>query len=273
MNKSALMVAGDKEKHLQKLNELKCGIAIVNLEDGIFDKEKARDLVANKLQHLKCDNKQIVVRVNDLYSCGKQDIYSMNKVKPDAIRVPKIRNIDDVKLALELIDKDIEVHLSIETKESFENLSKLKINNRVTTVYLGILDLLESLKLPQSLLTLDNPIIDYILSRFLIDSHIAGFKAISFTYQDYKNTKEFTSWCKKEKFMGFTCKSCISPTQVDIANEIFSVENSEILKAQYIKKVFEQQKYLGITGFADDKYGFIDEPIYKDALLTLKTIK
>ena len=29
----------------------------------------------------------------------------------------------------------------------------------------------------------------------------------------------------------------------------------------------------GETGFMDDDYGFIDEPIYKDALLTLEKIK
>ena len=268
-NNSALMVAGDKEKHLDKIEQLECDIAIVNLEDAVFDKKFARELVAKKLKNKTFKNKQIVIRVNDLDSCGKEDIEVLNSIKPDAIRVPKIKTIEDVKLALALINEDIDLHLSIETKEAFENLSKLKIDKRVTTVYLGILDMLESLGLPQYLVQLDNPTIEYILSKFLIDSKIAGFKVISFVYQDYKKTDEFKQWCLKEKSMGFTGKGCISPTQVKIANEVFSVDEKEISKAKYIKKVFEEKQALGISGFVDEKYGFIDEPIYKDSVLLL----
>ncbi|MCK5293123.1 MAG: CoA ester lyase [Arcobacteraceae bacterium] len=267
MNRSYLMVAGDKQKHLNKLKTLNCDIAMVNLEDGVFDKKYARELVFKTL--LNTNNKNVVVRVNSLDECAKEDIEAINKIKPFAIRVPKIKTIKDVKDALELIDEDIELHLSIETKDAFNNLINLKIDKRVTTVYLGILDLLESLELPQSLVKLNNPTIDYILSKFLIDSKIAGFKAVSFVYQDYKNTQEFRLWCEKEKLMGFNSKACISPTQVDIVNEIYSIDNNEFEKAEYIVNIFEKNQKLGITGFSDERYGFIDEPIYKDALLYL----
>ena len=271
MNRSYLMVAADKQKHLNKLKDLKCDTAMINLEDGIFDKDFARNLLIKNFENsgLKINGKKIVVRINSLDSFGKDDISIINRLKPDAIRVPKIRDTNDIKTALNLIDKDIEVHLSIETKEAFENLSNFKIDKRVTTAYLGILDLLESLELPQSLLNLSNPTIDYLLSKFLIDSKIAGLIPVSFTYQNYENINEFTQWCKKVKNMGYTAKSCISPMQVDIVNEIFNINNKDIIKAKYIKKVFEEQKALGCTGFSDNKYGFIDEPIYKDAILLL----
>ena len=271
MNRSYLMVAGDKEKHLKKLPILKCDVAIVNLEDGVYDKQYALDLLEKLfiVDGIKVANKKIVVRINPLNETGKDEIKVLNRLKPDAIRISKVRTIEDVELALKLIDKDIDIHLSIETKEALENLSRLKVANRVTTVYLGILDMLESLGLPQSLVKIDNHTIDYLLSRFLVDSRVAGFYPVSFTYQDYKNTQEFTLWCKKEKILGFSAKSCISPTQVDIVNDIFGYENSEIEKAQYIKNIFEVNRANGITGFSDDRYGFIDEPIYKDALLVL----
>ena len=271
MNRSYLMVAGDKEKHLEKLPSLKCDTAMVNLEDGVFDKAAARELLKEKFsQGLRCADKKVVVRVNPLDECGIEDIKAMNSLKPDAIRVPKIRTKDDVKKALELIEKDIEVHLSIETKEAFANIASLKIDPRVTTVYLGILDLMESLALPQKLLSLKNPTIDYILGKFLIDSRCAGFYPVSFTYQDYKNTEEFTAWCRKVKNMGYTAKSAISPMQAEIINEIFANDEEEMKKALYIKEIFEKNKQSGLTGFVDEKYGFIDEPIYKNALLVLK---
>ena len=268
MNNSYLMVAGDKQNHLDKLGSLKCHMAIVNLEDGVYDKDFARQLVYDYLKSK--DNKNIIVRVNELSTCGKEDIKIINQLKPKAIRVAKIKNTKDVQIALELIDEDIEVHLSIETKEAFSTLETLKISPRVTTVYLGILDLLESLELPQSLVKLDNPTIDYILSRFLISSKIATFKAVSFVYQDYKNLEEFTSWCKKEKELGFTSKVCISPAQVDIVNKIHLIAEEELQKALYIKEVFEKNKENKNTAIKDELYGFIDEPIYKDALLFIK---
>jgi len=274
MYKSYLMVAGDKEKHLSKIDELSCDVAMINLEDGVGDKKEALKLLQNRFEkdRFQSKNKSIVVRINPLDESGIDEIKVLNQLKPHAIRIPKIKTKEDVQKALECIDKDIEIHLSIETKEAFDNLAQLKLDRRVTTVYLGILDLLESLELPQSLLKLENPMIDYLLSRFLIESKMAGFKPIFFTYQDYKNTEEFTKWIEIGKLMGYTATSCISPSQVEIANKIFQCDAKEIEKAQYIIEIFEQNKKNGITGFSDEKYGFIDEPIYKNAKQILKNI-
>ena len=274
MSRSYLMVAGDKKNHLLKLSDLKCDVAMINLEDGVFNKKEALNLIFSMFHKsgLKCVNKKVVVRINPLNETGIEEIKIINILKPDAIRVSKIKTEDDVHLLLDMVDNDIEIHLSIETKEALDNLSKLKINKRVTTVYLGILDMLESLDLPQSLVNLDNPTIDYILSKFLIDSKIAGLNPVSFTYQNYKNTNEFEKWCIKVKKMGFSAKSCISPMQVDIVNKIFTIKQDDILKAKYIKKIFENNKRDGITGFTDKEYGFIDEPIYKDSLLILEKV-
>jgi len=268
LNRSFLMVAGDKEKHLNKLDVLTTDFAIVNLEDGVYDKKFARELVVKKLK--KRDNSDVIVRVNSLDSCGIKDIKAINTTKPYAIRIPKVKSLDDVKLALKLIDTEIQLHLTIETKEAFELLGKLKIDPRVTTVFLGILDLLESLELPQNLLQLDNPTIDYILSKFLVESKTAGLHPVSFIYQEYKDLDTFRKWCLKEKAMGFRSKGCTSPDQVTIVNEIFSTPYDMIIKAKYIKERFEEQQALGVTGFSDKKYGFIDKPIYKDALLILQ---
>lgn len=270
--KSYLMVAGDKEKHLSKINDLKCDVAMINLEDGVGDKEYALNLLRQTfaLNGMRTNNKYIVVRINPLDETGLEEIKILNILKPHAIRIPKIKSVNEVKKALKAIDQEIDIHLSIETKEGFENLKSFKIDKRVTTVYLGILDLLESLVLPQNLLTLNNPTIHYILSKFLIESKMAGFNPIFFTYQDYKNTNEFKSWLDLAKNMGFEATSCISPSQVDIANKVFEIDSNEHEKAKYIVELFEANLQNKISGFSDEKYGFIDEPIYKNAKNIIK---
>lgn len=273
MYRSALMVAGDKQKHLDKIESLGCDIAIINLEDGVFDKDHARALVLNKLHELK--DKEIhakkVVRVNSLDECGKEDIEAFNESKPDAIRVPKIQTAEDVKTVLDLVDKNIEIHLSIETKEALYSIADFKQDDRVSTLYLGILDLLESFSLTQSMIQLNNPSIDYILSKFLLDSLANHFTPVFFTFQDYRDTEQFEKWCIKAKQMGYRGSSCISPAQVEIANRIFLPDENEIEKARYIIEQFEYFKHnKNITGFKDEKFGFIDEPIYKNALNIIK---
>jgi citrate lyase subunit beta/citryl-CoA lyase len=91
-------------------------------------------------------------------------------------------------------------------------------------------------------------------------------------FQEYNDTETFRSWCEREKMMGFETKACMGPKQVEIANKIFSINKYEIERALHIKAAFETNSSKGINGFMDDKYGFIDEPIYRDSLLILNNI-
>jgi citrate lyase subunit beta/citryl-CoA lyase len=214
----------------------------------------------------------IIVRTNPLNEGGTEEIAFLNDFGFDAIRVAKVKNQTEIAQALTLLSSDKELHISLETKEAFENLSSLRIDERLTTANLGILDLLTSLGLPQSIVTLKNPAIDYLLSKFLINAKTAGIHPISFMFQDYNDTDTFRAWCEHEKMMGFESKACMGPKQVEIANEVFSINEYELTRARHIKEVFEANAAKGINGFMDEKYGFIDEPIYRDSLLILNNI-
>ena len=94
-------------------------------------------------------------------------------------------------------------------------------------------------------------------------------KAVSFVYQEFQKTDAFKEWLILEKNMGYDSKGCLSPSQVDLVNEVFVDKEKEIQRAQVIVRLFEMHQEMGISGFVDDEYGFIDEPIYKGALVTL----
>jgi citrate lyase subunit beta/citryl-CoA lyase len=188
---------------------------------------------------------------------------------PDAIRVPKIRNEKEVESVYELLDEKTELHLSIETSGAWANLSQLKIDKRVTTFYLGILDLFADMSLPQSLITRDNPVMLYILSQFLVTCRVIGVRPVSFVFQDFKNLEEFEKWIALEQSMGYDAKGCISPEQAKLVNKMFANDEREMIRAKTIIRLFELKREEGITGFEDDEFGFIDEPIYKGALALL----
>jgi len=126
--------------------------------------------------------------------------------------------------------------------------------------------------LPQSLLSLKNETVTYILTKFLIDSKVANLEPVSFMYQDYNNLEEFEELCMWERSLGFTSKACMGPKQVEIANRVFAPKKEDILRAKEIVDVFEESSKKGVNGFMHPKYGFIDEPIYKDALNTLNSL-
>ncbi len=261
-------------KHLNRMDENPADMITLNLEDAIAPSRKKEALknIALFLSHMKHANSFIIVRTNPLDEGGAEEISFLNDFSFDAVRVAKVKTQTEIAHALTLLGVEKELHISLETKEAFENLSTLRIDERLTTANLGILDLLTSLGLPQSLVNLNNPTIDYILSKFLVDAKTAGIHPISFMFQEYHDTKTFQAWCEHEKMMGFESKACMGPKQVQIANSVFSINKYEILRAQHIKTVFEAHATKGINGFMDESYGFIDEPIYRDSLLILNNI-
>ncbi len=270
--KSVLMLSCNNLKHLSKIESLEADCIMLNLEDGVSKEDKpfALVLAAIFLSRLQKSDKKLVVRVNALNEGGYDEITYLNQFMPDAIRVPKIKNSDEVKNILALLHEEIDLHLSIETAESWHNLSTLAVNRRVGVFYLGILDLFADMGLAQSLINLKNPTIKYILSHFLISAKAMKVKPISFVFQEFQDLETFEQWLLLEKEMGYDAKACISPQQVRLVNKVFVNKEEEIKRAQIIIKLFEMHRDEGITGFVDEEYGFIDEPIYKGALKLLE---
>ena len=269
--RSNMMLNPLKLKHLNRIDASEADMITLNLEDAIAPSRKKEALynIALFLSQLQESKSFIIVRTNPLGEGGEEEIAFLNDFGFDAVRVAKIKNEHQIAQALTLLSPDKELHISMETKEAFHNLSQLRIDERFTVANIGILDLLTSLGLPQSLVTQGNPTIDYILSKFLVDAKTAGIHPISFMFQEYNNTETFRAWCEREKLMGFETKACMGPKQVEIANEVFGVDEKAIIRAKHIKKVFEANAANAENGFMDEKYGFIDEPIYRDALLVL----
>jgi len=271
---SAMMLSCHNIKHLSKIPTLPSQCIMLNLEDGVSPSQKPYALVLCAIAlsaNAVCD-KKLVVRVNALDEGGAEEIAYLNDFKPDAIRIPKIKTVQEVHRALELIEESIEVHLSIETKEAWLALSSLAISPRIKAYYIGILDLLADLGLSQELWKSDNPMASFILSHFLITTRACGIKPVSFVYQEHQNNEGLKKWLALEKMIGLNSKGCISPVQAHLIDDAFGINNEEIQKAREIITLFEINSARGINGFTHEHYGFIDEPIYKGALAIVKNL-
>ncbi len=271
--RSLLMLSAHNIKHLGKIPLLEADGIILNLEDGVDISLKPLALrqCAWTLSQLPTCSKKLVVRVNPLDEGGAEEIRYLNAFMPDAIRIPKVRTLDDVHRAAALLEASIELHLSIETKEAWLALAALGAHERVSTCYLGILDLFADMRLPQELIVPENPTILAMLSHFLTTCRCVGVEPVSFVFQDYHNAAGFHAWVALEKQMGFRSKGCLSPSQVAVVNAMFACDHAAVARARKIVARFEAEQKCGRSGFSDAELGFIDEPVYKGALALLHT--
>ena len=258
--RSALMVSGHQVKHLNKIDKIPADIIILNLEDGVpkEKKEIAKYMIAVFLSNYQNPNKELIIRVNPLDEGGKEEIKFFEKFNINGFRIPKVNSLEIIDNASFLTDKDL--HISVETKEIFINLKEFK-HPKIKAFYIGIYDLLNELNISHSIIKLDNPFIHKILSDFSLYSNYHNIHPIGFVYQQYKDLKGFSKWCLLQKDLGIKGVGCITPTQVDIANKIFS-EDLELAKT--IVKRFESIGPFTIDGL------YVDEPIYKNYLMLLK---
>lgn len=274
LHRSNMMLNPLKLEHLNRLDALECDVVTLNLEDAIAParKEEALINIVYFLSHLQSTQSEIIIRVNPLNEGGREEIEFLKEFCFNAIRISKVKSEQEVYEVLQLLDQEKSVHISLETKEAFQTLSNWQPNSRFERANIGILDLLADLKLPHSLLALHNPTISYILSKFLVDAKSIGVEPVSFMYQEYRNIDTFRKLCLWEKSLGFQSKACLGPAQVAIANKIFVPSKEEIERAKTIKETFEKSAKEHIHGLMHKKYGFIDEPVYKDAINLLNLL-
>ncbi len=246
-----IMISGDNKKHLSKIDSLN-GVIMLNLEDGVAQNKKELAL-KNIIEVLeKTPKKRIVVRINSLNSTGLEEIVALNKFDI-SFRIPKVDTISELERVFDLTNKDI--HLSIETKNSFFNIKEFN-HPQIKVLYLGILDLFDDLHFSCDLITFENRLIDKILIDFSLNVAYLEKIAIGFVYQHYKNLDSFRRWCQIQKNYGFKGVGTITPAQLEIANEIFKEENIEY--AKMIVEKFEKEGPFVIDGL------YVDEPIYKN---------
>jgi len=284
--RSALIVSGDRPKHLRKVFQREADVIIFNVEDGVADSNKgfARLLLRKFLRNVSFDgSKEVVIRVNPLNSeFFWEDILELLPIVPHAVRLSKVEKPADVvvldgiikayELSAGLPENTIKIQLSIETGKAIERLPEiLSASDRVNVAYLGVLDLFADLGLSQEL-TKSSHLTTYLKAKFVSTCRAFNVSPIAPAYQDYTDLEGFEREASEEKELGFTGKMCVSVKQVGIANKVFSPTEDEVEEAKEIVELYEKALKEG-KGGVTYRGKFIDQPIYRDALNKLRFLK
>ena len=99
-------------------------------------------------------------------------------------------------------------------------------------------------------------------SMVAVACRAAGIVAIDTPDPNYSDEPHLRREMNKARSLGYSGKLCIHPTQVQIANEIFSPADDEVAEARAVVEAFEREGLAkGIAAIAVDGK-MIDTPIY-----------
>ena len=254
LQRSELAVPGSSPKFFEKAYNSNADCILLDLEDAISpnDKVTARKNVITALNEInwKKKNKTISVRINGLdTSYIEEDITNIlekagNKI--DTILIPKIETKNDVYIIDNLITKKekenklinkIGIECLIETALAMINIKEIATSSkRLESFHFGPGDYAASIRSRTTVIGGLNPDYPgdqwhYALSKLVLTCRAYGLRAIDGAFDDYNDPKSYIASAKRAAAMGLEGKWAIHPSQIDLANEVFSPTKIEVDKS------------------------------------------
>jgi citrate lyase subunit beta/citryl-CoA lyase len=229
----------------------------LDLEDAVSpnDKLSARANIIKALKEINWreKGKTISVRINSLdthymYS-DLVNIIEQAGDKVDTILIPKVGTSSDVYMVdclLTQIENNkklknkIGIECLIETALGMSNIKEIaKSSDRLEALHFGVADYAASLRARTVVIGGLNP--DYPgdqwhhgLSQLVMTCRAYGLRAIDGPFGDFKDSKAYVASAKRAAAIGIEGKWAIHPSQIDLANEVFSPPEAEVNKAKRI---------------------------------------
>ena len=269
VNRSQLFVPGSKPDLFKKASESNADIICLDLEDAVApqDKDAAKQNVIKALNDHDFGTKTISVRINglDTHYCYRDvvDLMENTGERLDLIMIPKVGVPEDVYVIDMLVtqiedktnrEKKIGFELIVETSMGITNLDRIITGSkRIESLHFGYADYAASVRMrttniggsnqDYSILTDEingnrkvhwNDMWHYPISKMTTIGRAHGLRIIDGPYGDFSDPEGFKSHAKRTAILGCEGKWAIHPSQVDLANEVFTLPEKEVQKARDI---------------------------------------
>ncbi|MDN3683014.1 citrate (pro-3S)-lyase subunit beta [Vibrio tapetis subsp. quintayensis] len=251
-----------------------------DLEDSVSLREKdtARMLVYNALQHPLYADIETIVRVNGLDSdFGVSDVKAVVKAGVNVVRLAKTDSVQDV-IDMEMVIAEAEIEFGRElgsTKMLAAIESAMGINNavqiatgskRLIGIALGAEDYVRDLRTER---TPEGTELLFARCSILQAARAAGIMAFDTVYSDANNEAGFTREAEHIKSLGFDGKSLINPRQIEIIHNVFAPSQKEVDHAHAVIEAAEEAEEQG-SGVVSLNGKMVDAPIIERARWTLE---
>jgi len=257
--RSKLFVPGSRPELFRKAFAGAADAISLDLEDSVTPERKteARRAVAEWLDTLMADpaakaGKAVIVRINAADTPYFDDDLRMAcHPAVDTINLPKPaspREVADVAALLRQYeerrgdDAPLKLLLNIETPAALRQAADLAAaDSRVAGLQLGLADLFETLGVDRS----ERSAIEQTLYAVRLATGEAGVYAYDSAFPNIKDAAGFTEEARLARRLGYLGKSCIHPSQIALANEVFQPTPEEIDFAKRVIAAADEARAAG----------------------------
>ena len=211
------------------------------------------------------------MRVNGLATSHfKADLAAVVGPRLDLLNLPKVESAEDVRVAVKAltllesergITRRIGILANIESPRGLRFATEIaSADPRVAGLQLGFADLFEPLGIDRT----DAAAVHQIQLAMRLAAGEAGIWAYDAAYGAIKDLEGYRAEALAAKRLGYLGKTCIHPSQIALANEIFRPTEAEIAFAQRVVEAAEIAAQTGTGAFTVDGR-MIDAPFIKRA--------
>jgi malyl-CoA/(S)-citramalyl-CoA lyase len=279
LHRSELAVPGTNVRAMEKSPTLGADVVFLDLEDAVAsdDKERARANVIKALGAYDWPASAVSVRINglDTHWCYRDvvDVVEACGDVLDTVLVPKVGAPSDVEFVATLLDQieqrrgfrpgEIGIHVLIETARGMANVESIARArpDRLEAMVFGVADYAASVQARTTNIGGANP--DYSvltdpvgvagerqmhwgdqwhfgISRMVAACRAEGLRPIDGPFGDFNDPDGYRSAARRAASLGCDGKWAIHPSQVELANEVFTPSDAEVDRAEQILQAMEE---------------------------------
>ena len=270
LHRSELAVPGSNRRMLEKAPQAGADLVFLDLEDAVApdDKVQARLNIIDALTRYDWSECAVSIRINGLdthYAYRDLvDVVESCGDRLDTILIPKVGSAADVSFVATLLSqiesakgfKPINLHVLIETAMGMANVEEIARScpERLEAMVFGVADYAASVRARTTQIgganpdygTLTDPDSDgarryhwgdqwhYALSRMAAACRAYGLRPIDGPFGDFSDPEGYRAAARRAAALGCEGKWAIHPSQVELANEIFTPTSAEVDRARRI---------------------------------------
>ena len=288
LNRSELAVPGINPKLFEKAAKGPADIVFLDLEDAVApdDKPQARRNVIAAINEIDWGNKILSVRINGLDTPFMYrdviDVLEQTGERLDLIMIPKVGTAADV-YALDMLvtqceqakgrKKRIGFELIIETALGMQNIHEIAAaSKRNESLHFGVADYAASTKAKTTNIGGPNPLYGvltdkledgnrafhwgdmwhYAIARMVVAARANGLRPVDGPFGDFSDADGYNAQANRAAILGCEGKWAIHPSQVALANTVFSPSDKEVAQARRILEAMAQAQRDGKGAVALD---------------------
>jgi len=263
LQRSELAVPGSSPNMFEKALNSNADYIFLDLEDAVSpnDKISARKNIIKALSEMnwRAKGKTISVRINslDTHYMYRDVIDVVEQVgnRIDTILIPKVGTDSDVYMVdclltqietSKKIKNKIGLECLIETALGMSNIKEIaKSSDRLEALHFGVADYAASLRARTIVIGGLNPNYPgdqwhHGLSQLVMTCRAFGLRPIDGPFGDFKDSDAYIASAKRAAAIGVEGKWAIHPSQIDLANKVFSPPALEVDKAKKIIEALEK---------------------------------